>query len=128
MFGQLCVVEDPDEPELPGASDALQLDKQLAERVQLRRARGNEPNSNAWFNPVRHRLYAAIGKPGLVDVIDSRSVAPIEKLPTAEGAYTTVFDRLRQRLYVFQPRAVVPRCTTRPSEDATSRRLACEPR
>lgn len=56
-----------------------------------------------WFNPVHHRLYVAIGKPGLVEVIDSRSLRLIEQLPTEEGAHTTAFDRARQRLYVFLP-------------------------
>ncbi len=58
-----------------------------------------------WFNPARNRLYVAIGNPGFVEVIDTRFLAPIEKLTTEEGAHTTAFDRTRQRLYVFLPRS-----------------------
>ncbi len=57
-----------------------------------------------WYNPSRHRLYVAIGKPGLIEVIDTRFLRPIEKVVTEEGAHTTAFDRVRQRLYVFLPR------------------------
>ena len=28
----------------------------------------------------------------------------VEQVPTEEGAHTTAFDQLRQRLYVFLPR------------------------
>ncbi|TMD44242.1 MAG: hypothetical protein E6I86_16695 [Chloroflexi bacterium] len=59
----------------------------------------------AWFNPARNRLYVAIGNPGLVEVIDTRFLAQIEKLTTEEGAHTTAFDRTRQRLYAFLPRS-----------------------
>jgi DNA-binding beta-propeller fold protein YncE len=57
-----------------------------------------------WVNPSRHRLYVAIGKPGLIEVIDTRFLTPIEKVVTEESAHTTAFDRVRQRLYVFLPR------------------------
>jgi DNA-binding beta-propeller fold protein YncE len=57
-----------------------------------------------WCNPSRNRIYVAIGNPGLIEVIDTRFLTPVEKVPTEEGAHTTAFDRTRQRLYVFQPR------------------------
>jgi len=58
-----------------------------------------------WFNQARNRLYVTIGKPGLVEVIDTRFITPIEKVTTEEGAHTAAFDRSRQRLYVFLPRS-----------------------
>ncbi len=57
-----------------------------------------------WVNSARHRLYVAIGKPGLIEVIDTRFLTLIEKVVTEEGARTTAFDRVRQRLYVFLPK------------------------
>jgi len=57
-----------------------------------------------WCNSRRNWLYVAIGKPGLIEVIDARFLTPIEKVVTEDGAHTTAFDRTRQRLYVFLPR------------------------
>ena len=56
-----------------------------------------------WYNPRRERLYIAIGKPGVIDVIDTVSMTTAEKVQTEERAHTLAFDRLRQRLYVFLP-------------------------
>jgi DNA-binding beta-propeller fold protein YncE len=58
-----------------------------------------------WYNAGRNRLYVAIGKPGLIEVIDTRLLTPIEKVTTEEGAHTMAFDHTRQRLYVFLPRS-----------------------
>ncbi len=63
-----------------------------------------EPDA-VWYNPAAARLYVAIGRPGLVDVLDIRSMELLERIVTEEGAHTTAFDRLRQRLYVFLPRS-----------------------
>ena len=57
-----------------------------------------------WYNPQRQLLYVAIGKPGLVDVIDTVAMRPCEQVTTEEGAHTTAFDCVRQRLVVFLPR------------------------
>jgi DNA-binding beta-propeller fold protein YncE len=61
-----------------------------------------EPDA-IWHNPTRSRLYVAIGRPGVVDVIDTRVMAVAQEVATETGAHTTAFDRLRQLLYVFLP-------------------------
>ena len=62
-----------------------------------------EPDA-IWYNPQRRRLYCAIGRPGVVDVIDTREFLLDEQIRTEEGAHTTAFDQARQRVYVFLPR------------------------
>jgi len=64
---------------------------------------GGQPDA-IWYNPLRRLLYVAIGKPGLVDVIDTVAMRPCERILTEEGAHTTAFDGPRQRLIVFLPR------------------------
>jgi len=56
-----------------------------------------------WVNADRHHLYVAIGKPGVIDVLETRSLTPVEMVTTEEGAHTTAFDRRRGRLYAFLP-------------------------
>ncbi len=56
-----------------------------------------------WYNPQRKRLYCAIGRPGVVDVIDTLEFVVDEQITTEEGAHTTAFDQARQRLYAFLP-------------------------
>jgi DNA-binding beta-propeller fold protein YncE len=64
---------------------------------------GGQPDA-IWYNPLRRLLYVAIGKPGLVDVIDAVAMRRCEQVMTEEGAHTTAFDGPRQRLIVFLPR------------------------
>lgn len=59
----------------------------------------------AWLNTERHRLYCAIGRLGVIEVIDTRKLVVDEKASTEEGAHTFTFDRKRQRLYVFLPKS-----------------------
>ena len=61
-----------------------------------------EPDA-IWFNERRQRLYVGIGKPGLLDVVDTEHAALLESIPTELGAKTSAFDLTRQRLYVFLP-------------------------
>ncbi len=61
-----------------------------------------EPDA-IWHNPRRKRLYCAIGRPGVVDVIDTREFVVDEQMNTEGGAHTTALDQARQRLYVFLP-------------------------
>jgi DNA-binding beta-propeller fold protein YncE len=61
-----------------------------------------EPDA-IWYNPRRSRLYCAIGKPGVIDTIDTLELVVDEQIVTEEGAHTTAFDWVRQRLYVFLP-------------------------
>lgn len=63
-----------------------------------------EPDA-IWYNRRCSRLYVAIGRPGVLDVIDCRDMVLRERLPTELAAHTTAFDALRQRLYVFLPQS-----------------------
>jgi len=58
-----------------------------------------------WLNINRHRLYCAIGKPGVIEVIDTEKLVVDEKVNTEEGVHTFAFDNKRQRLYAFLPRS-----------------------
>jgi DNA-binding beta-propeller fold protein YncE len=59
----------------------------------------------AWLNRSKHRLYCAIGNPGVIEVIDTRKLVVDERVRTEEGAHTFAFDEKRQRLYAFLPRS-----------------------
>jgi DNA-binding beta-propeller fold protein YncE len=63
------------------------------------------PPDVLWLNPARHRLYVAIGQPGVVQVVNTQTLTMAETVPTEEGAHTLTFDESRQRLYVFLPRS-----------------------
>jgi YVTN family beta-propeller protein len=56
-----------------------------------------------WHNHRTARLYVAIGDPGVIDVVNTATMAIDEQIATEVGAHTTAFDVLRQRLYVFLP-------------------------
>lgn len=58
-----------------------------------------------WLNADRHRLYCAIGRPGVIEVIDTKKLIVAEKIITEEGAHTFTFDRKRQKLYAFLPKS-----------------------
>jgi hypothetical protein len=63
-----------------------------------------------WLNPDRRRLYCAIGKPGIIEVVDTQKLVVAERVSTEEGTHTFTFDKKRQRLYAFLPescRAIV---------------------
>jgi DNA-binding beta-propeller fold protein YncE len=62
-----------------------------------------EPDA-IWYSAATERLYVAIGQPGVIDVVDGRTLAVVDQLQTEAGAHTTAFDSQRQRLYVFLPR------------------------
>lgn len=59
----------------------------------------------AWLNRSKHRLYCAIGKPGIIEVIDTLRLALEERIDTEEGTHTFAFDTKRQRLYAFLPKS-----------------------
>ncbi len=50
-----------------------------------------------------HRLYVAIGEPGLVCSFDSERLELLETVETERGAHTTGWDPIDQALYVFCP-------------------------
>ena len=58
-----------------------------------------------WLNTRHERLYCAIGKPGVVEVTDTKTMTSVGKIQTEEGSHTLTFDQLRQRLYIFLPRS-----------------------
>ncbi|HVC34852.1 MAG TPA: hypothetical protein VNL16_15175 [Chloroflexota bacterium] len=76
----------------------------VADRAEGSTPIDGEPDA-IWLNRAQRRLYVAIGKPGVVDVVDTAGLAVVEQVPTEEGAPTTAFDPVRQRLYVFLPRS-----------------------
>lgn len=49
------------------------------------------------------RCYVAIGDPGVVDVIDVKSMRRMASIAAESGAHTTALDAVRHRLYVFLP-------------------------
>ena len=61
-----------------------------------------EPDA-IWYNSAAACLYVAIGKPGVVEVVDGRTLSVVQEVTTEQGAHTTAFDVQRQRLYVFLP-------------------------
>jgi DNA-binding beta-propeller fold protein YncE len=54
-------------------------------------------------DPVLHRLYVAVGDPGVVCCFDSARLAPVETVATEAGAHTTGWDPDGRCLYVFCP-------------------------
>jgi len=63
------------------------------------------PPDVLWLNASRQRLYIAMGSPGVVQVLDTRTMTLVEAVKTEEGAHTLTFDEDRQRLYIFLPRS-----------------------
>ncbi len=45
----------------------------------------------------------AIEDPGVIDVLNTQTMAVDEQFSTEVGAHTTAYDAKRQRLYVFLP-------------------------
>jgi DNA-binding beta-propeller fold protein YncE len=75
----------------------LTTDQEIG-RVQI----GGEPDA-VWYSSASDSLYVAIGNPGVIDVLDTRTLTVVQQVTTEEGAHTTAFDSLRRRLYVFLP-------------------------
>jgi DNA-binding beta-propeller fold protein YncE len=65
---------------------------------------GGDPDV-IWLNADRRRLYCAIGKPGIIEVIDTQKTIVDENVNTEEGAHTLAFDKKRQKLYAFLPKS-----------------------
>ena len=72
------------------------------------RALGNVPLSGSpdviFLHPEYERLYVAIGDPGVIDVINIRTMRREEVVPTEPGAHTLALDRKRSKVYAFLPR------------------------
>lgn len=61
------------------------------------------PPDVIFLDPVLGRCYVAVGDPGVIDVIDVRTLQRLESVPTEAGAHTSALDARRHRLYVFLP-------------------------
>ena len=81
----------------------LSLDLETG-RERAGAAIAGEPDA-IWYNAARSRLYVAIGRPGVVDVVDTREMVVAQEIQTEAGAHTTAFDRTRQLVYVFLPQS-----------------------
>ncbi len=71
---------------------------------ELRKIHISGPPDVLWYNRKNHELYCAIGKPGVIDVINTRRMEKSDHIKTEEGAHTLTFDARRQRLYSFFPK------------------------
>jgi DNA-binding beta-propeller fold protein YncE len=93
---------DPDTGRLFCACDAGQLAALEAAtgRVQAMVALSGTPDV-IFLDPALGRLYVAVGEPGVIDVIDVRSMRRLETVATEPGAHTTALDVRDHRLYVF---------------------------
>jgi DNA-binding beta-propeller fold protein YncE len=58
-----------------------------------------------FLNQRTGHLYAAIGDPGVIDVIDIAAMRRTEVMPTEPGAHTLALDRKRNKIYAFLPRS-----------------------
>ena len=56
-----------------------------------------------WHNHRLGRLYVAIPNPGVIDMVNTKTMTIGEQIQTEPGAHTTAYDAQRQRLYVFLP-------------------------
>ena len=62
------------------------------------------PPDVIFLDPGLSRCYVAIGDPGVIDVIDIRTLRRLDSVATEPGAHTTALDPRRHRLYVFLPK------------------------
>ncbi len=60
-----------------------------------------------WHNHRKGRLYVTIEDPGVIDVVNTKTMTVVEQVSTEAGAHTTAYDAQRQRLYVFLPSCCV---------------------
>ncbi len=56
-----------------------------------------------WFDAATQSVFVAVGDPGLLHVIDARTLRVEETIETGLGAQTTALDSARQQLFVFRP-------------------------
>jgi hypothetical protein len=51
----------------------------------------------------RRQLYVAVGDPGVIDVIDTRTMKRLASVATEKGAHTTALAPAGDRVYAFLP-------------------------
>ena len=56
-----------------------------------------------FFNPTLEHVYVAIGNPGVIEVVDTRTMRRVETVFTEGGAHTLAFDAVRNKVYAFLP-------------------------
>jgi DNA-binding beta-propeller fold protein YncE len=56
-----------------------------------------------FLNSHRQHVYVAIGDPGVIDVLDSKSLRRVQTVSTERGAHTLAFAAASDRLYAFLP-------------------------
>ena len=54
-----------------------------------------------FFNPHLHRLYVAVGDPGVLDVFDTQTMQRIQSVETGIGAHTFALEKKYNTIYVF---------------------------
>ncbi len=84
--------------------DASLIELSLNDAKESRKISISGPPDVLWYNSKLHELYCAVGRPGVIDVIDTRGMEKIGRVETEEGAHTLTFDARRQRLYSFFPK------------------------
>jgi DNA-binding beta-propeller fold protein YncE len=56
-----------------------------------------------FFDRVRKRLYVAVGDPGVIDVLDTTTMARIAQVTTEKGAHTFALAPAGDQVYAFLP-------------------------
>jgi DNA-binding beta-propeller fold protein YncE len=56
-----------------------------------------------FFNQARKHVYAAVGEPGVLQVLQADTLESLEEIPTEKGAHTIGYDSARNKVYVFLP-------------------------
>lgn len=56
-----------------------------------------------FFDPAPRRIYIAVGNPGVIDVVDSDTLQPLETIVTERGAHTFALDGVTHKLYALLP-------------------------
>ncbi len=62
------------------------------------------PPDVVFLNPALAHLYAAIGDPGVIDVVDVAALERVDVVATEHGCHTIGFDQATNRVYAFCPR------------------------
>ena len=85
------------------AKKLVQLDPQTGQALTLIDLNGTP--DVIFFNPMLKHLYAAIGDPGVIDVVDTQSMQIIKTISTEKGAHTIAFNAANNKIYVFAPQS-----------------------
>ena len=56
-----------------------------------------------FYNQHLHRLYVAIGDPGVIEVFDTKDMKLWQTVKTELGAHTIAYNASNNRVYAFLP-------------------------